>query len=284
MVEITEPGVYDIDAEDYHADPVPGGSLSSSGARRLLPPGCPARFRYEQDHPQPTTKALDLGTAAHKEVLGVGPKLVRIDADEWRTAKIKAEVAEVRTAGAIPLRPAEYDQIQAMAKAIREHPIASKLFHPDSGQAERSLFWVDKPTGVWRRARFDWLRHPGPGRYIVPDYKSCKAADPDSVQRAVYQYGYHLQGAWYLDGVKALGGPPDAVFVLVCQEKQAPYLINVVELDAMALRIARDRNREAIQTFKACQDSGRWPGYSDDGISLVSLPGWVEHRYLEEIA
>jgi len=35
-IQVTAPGVYDIPAEAYHADPVPGGSLSASGARDLL--------------------------------------------------------------------------------------------------------------------------------------------------------------------------------------------------------------------------------------------------------
>ncbi len=37
MTPITAPGVYVIPADDYHADPVPGGSISASGARRILP-------------------------------------------------------------------------------------------------------------------------------------------------------------------------------------------------------------------------------------------------------
>ena len=49
---ITEPGVYEMPAEEYHADPVEGGSLSSTGARRLLEMA-PARWRYEQAHPSP---------------------------------------------------------------------------------------------------------------------------------------------------------------------------------------------------------------------------------------
>jgi hypothetical protein len=48
---ITEPGVYDIAEDHYHADPVPGGSLSNSGAKKLLPPSCPAKFAYEREHP-----------------------------------------------------------------------------------------------------------------------------------------------------------------------------------------------------------------------------------------
>jgi len=40
QVLITEPGVYALPADVYHADPVAGGSLSSSGAKKLL--ACPA--------------------------------------------------------------------------------------------------------------------------------------------------------------------------------------------------------------------------------------------------
>ena len=44
-VVVDEPGVYDgLDEAAYHADPVPGGSLSASGAKLLLPPSCPALY------------------------------------------------------------------------------------------------------------------------------------------------------------------------------------------------------------------------------------------------
>ena len=64
MTVITEPGVYTMDEADYHADPVPGGSLSCSGAKKLL--ACPARFAYDREHPPAPTPAMELGTAAHK--------------------------------------------------------------------------------------------------------------------------------------------------------------------------------------------------------------------------
>ena len=84
-IQITSPGIYDMPAETYHADPVPAGSLSSTGARRILPPGCPALFRYEQQNGTGHRPEFDFGTAAHKLVLGVGPKLKRINAKDWRT-------------------------------------------------------------------------------------------------------------------------------------------------------------------------------------------------------
>ncbi|WP_326768594.1 PD-(D/E)XK nuclease-like domain-containing protein [Streptomyces sp. NBC_01591] len=274
-----EPGIYpNLPMEAYHGD---RGSLSSSGARKLLPPSCPALFRYEQDHPQLPKKAFDVGNAAHKLVLGEGPNLVRIDASEWRTAAVKAVVADVRAAGGVPLKPAEYDQVQAMADAIRRHPVASVLFAPESGRPEVSMFWTDGPTGITRRARFDWLPHPRSGRLIIPDYKTCRSAEPSALARAVDEYGYHCQDDWYRAAARAAGLAEDPAMVFVCQEKTAPYLVTVIELDAAARRIGAAKNRRAIDVFARCTETGYWPGYSDD-ITYLSLPVWAERRDEEE--
>lgn len=270
------PGVYRMTNEEYHADPVPGGSLSSSGARKLLPPSCPAIFQYEREHGQEPKIEFDIGHAAHKLVLGDGPELVVVDADSWRTNAAKDAAKEARERGAVPLLPDDHAQVEAMAAALREHPVAAALFDPDRGTAEESLFWRDQPTGIMRRARLDWLPEPGRGRLIIPDYKTCASADPDALAKSVHRFGYHQQASFYLDGVQALGlGDETAAFVFVCQEKKAPYLVTIIELDAMALRIGGIRNRRAIDIFVECTATNHWPGYSD-GIELLSLPAWAE--------
>lgn len=273
------PGLYpDLPIETYHGDRM---SLSSSGARKLLPPSCPALFRYEQDHPQPSKKTFDIGNAAHKVVLGEGPELVVIDADRWDTNAAKAAVADVRAAGGVPLKRGEYDQVLDMADAIRRHPVASALFAPESGQPEQSVFWTDGPTGITRRARFDWLPDPRAGRLIIPDYKTCRSAEPSALARAVDEYGYHCQDDWYRAAARAADLGEDPAFVFVCQEKTAPYLVTVIELDSAARRIGAARNRRAIETYARCTETGYWPGYSDD-ITYLSLPVWAERRDEEE--
>ncbi|OII64621.1 hypothetical protein BJP40_19990 [Streptomyces sp. CC53] len=274
------PGIhYDLPAETYHADP---GSLSSTGARRLLA-SCPAVFRYEQDHPQPHKAAFDLGTAAHRLVLGDGPELVCVDADDWRTKAARAERDEVYAAGGVPLLPPEYEQVHAMADALRRHPLAAALFAPGSGRPEVSLFWRDEPTCVMRRARLDWLRHRRDGRLIVPDYKTARDASPEGIARAVADHGYHQQAAWYLDGVRALQLDEAPAWLLVVQEKAAPYVVTVVELDALSLRIGAAKNRRALDTYARCVATGHWPGYADDTRPLyLSLPTWAQIRDTEE--
>lgn len=272
---ITGPGVYDIPEDVYHADPIPGGSLSSSGARRLLPPSCPALFRYEQLNPPGPKKTFDIGTAAHKLVLGSGPELVRIDADEWRTNAIKDEVAAVRARGAVPLKPAEYQMVHEMADAIRRHPVASALFDPGAGRAEQTLIWQDGQTGVWCRARLDWLPNPDRARLIIPDYKTCRSAAPAAIARSVAEHGYHQQDDWYRTGARTLGlADDDAAFVFVFQAKEPPYLVTVVEVDADSRAVAAERNRNALQLYADCVEADYWPGYSDE-ITLITLPAWA---------
>lgn len=295
-LEITQPGVYDIPAEVYHADPVPGGSLSHTGARLLLPPNCPAKFRWWRDTPEPDradeTTERRIGRAAHTVILGAGQGIQVIDAANFLTKAAKEAKAEAYAAGRIPVLAHEHEQVLAMATAAHDHPIAGPLFDPALGRPEQSLFWIDQPSGVWRRARLDWLPRPrgtfapaardGLGRMILPDYKTGKSAAPQEFSRPIHDHGYHQQAAWYTDAARALDLAEHVAYVLVVQEKTPPYLVSVIEPDHMALRIGRFLNRTAIQLYQQCTANDHWPGYSDE-VEKVGLPGWVENQYGEEI-
>jgi len=282
-VVITTAGIYDIPNEEYHRDPYLGGSLSCSGAKRLIPPSTPAHFDHQRKHGQPPKAVFDLGHAAHTLVLSEGAEIEVVPGDRWDTNVAKAAVAEARAAGRIPLKEKDYEIVQAMAEKIRAHPIASALFKPGSGKAEQSLFWRDVQSGVIRRARLDWLPNPNPnGRLIIPDYKTTHNANPIAAQKTMNDWDYALQADWYEDGVEELGLSNEAVLVLVMQEKTPPYEVAVYQPDATAMRIAQWRNRTAINIYAECTQSGRWPGYSDD-VELLALPGWAESRYLQEM-
>ncbi|MGI5162769.1 PD-(D/E)XK nuclease-like domain-containing protein [Spirillospora sp. CA-253888] len=179
--QVTRPGVYEsMPAETYHADPVPGGSLSSSEARRLLPPSCPALFRHYKDQPdsRTTTKALDFGQAAHALVLeGDESAVVKIDAEDYRTKAAQTQRNAAHAAGKVPLLPHELDRVRDMAAALKRHEVAAALLA--KGQAEKSLFWADAETNVARRARLDWHRErTGTRRVIIPDYKGLALDTP----------------------------------------------------------------------------------------------------------
>lgn len=279
-VVIDTPGVFSLTDDQYFADPVPGGSLSSSGARLLLAPSCPAKYRAAMDEPFAATKDMNLGKAAHGVVLGTGPDLVVVDAADWRTKAAQTARDEALARDAVPLLPAQMKVIQEMAAALRAHPLASILFDREHGTPEQALFWRDTPTGIMRRCKLDWLPDEAKGRHtIFAEYKTCRSAAPKAIGRALADYGYHQQASWNLDGIRALQLAASPVFWFVAQEKVRPYVVTVAEVDVTGLRIGHERNREAIDIYARCTETGHWPAYSESPV-VVSLPQWAEMDHI----
>jgi hypothetical protein len=274
-VIVDEPGLYDgMSDVAYHSDPVPGGSLSSSGARRLLAPSCPALFKHERDNGRASSKAFDFGHAAHAKVLGYGPELVVVDAADCRTKAAKEARDAAYGRAAVPLLAKEMAEVDAMAVTLRDHPVAATLLDQSRGMPEQSGFWVDAETGVWRRARYDWLPDTTRGRLIIPDYKTAACSSPAAFVRAAGSFGYHQQASWYMDSALALGLAEDVAFVFIVQEKTAPYLVSVVELGAASIAAGAAANRRALETYATCTADDYWPGYVE-GVALVDLPPWA---------
>lgn len=261
----------DVPEAVYHADK---DSLSVSGAKKLLPPSCPALFRWERDNGQPHKTVFDFGDAAHAAVLGVGADLEVVDADNWMTKAAKEQRDAAYAEGRTPLLAKEKAQVDGMAAALRAHPFASALLNPDAGKPEQSAYWLDPAYDVLRRCRYDWLPEARDGRLVIPDYKTAASAQPQAFAKAAASYGYDMQAAWYMDVAHALGLADDLAFVFIVQEKTAPYLVTVVELDYPSIDRGRNRNERALQIFRDCTDSGEWPGYATD-VELVSLPRWA---------
>lgn len=280
---ITEPGIYDIPEADYHADPVPGGSLSASTAKALLADGGPARYRHLRDHPEPPTPEMELGTVAHGLVLGTGVPVAEVEAENWRGGDAKKAAAEARERGAVPLLTRDAEVVRAMAAALRRNPTAAALLDGERGDPEVSAFWIDREWRIWRRARFDLLPHPGRARVpVITDYKTCRDASPAGFARAVADFGYYIQAAQYCEAWRATYGT-EAAFTLVAQEKTPPYLAATYQLDAEALAIGRFRLERAMEIWRDCREAeaagseDAWPGYSRE-IETIALPRWSRAR------
>jgi hypothetical protein len=277
-ITITEPGLYDMTNEQYHADPVPGGSLSSSGAKKLIAK-TPAHFKFDQDH-QTHKDVFDFGTAAHSLVLeGDETGIVEVEANDWRTKAAQEAKTKAHAEGKTPLLSKDYQQVKDMAEAIKRHPEAVLLL--SDGVAEKSGFW-QHDTGVWLRVRFDWLPNARGNGVILVDYKTAVSADPRKFAKSAADFGYHQQDAFYRDGAKALGISEDPGFLFVVQEKTAPYLVNIIELNEEAVNMGRALNEKAIRTYQDCKAADNWPGYPlSDPISLPKYAEWDAEARLE---
>jgi hypothetical protein len=264
---ITTPGLYDgVDETAYHdgsafAEP----TISCSDCKLLAKPGGAALWHWRQGNPEPPRKEFDVGSAAHALILGTGPQIVCVPG-EWRTKEKKAEVADWRAQGILPLHSADYRAVFGMYKAVTSHPVAAGLLASAPHREATGL--VEGPGGQWLRCRFDAIGGAG-----IVDLKTCQSADPATFARKAIELGYHQQAAWYRDMAQELGvtaGP----FRFIAVEKTPPYLVSVIELDEATEDLGRDANQRAIDTYRHCLATDEWPGYPTD-ITTASAPPWA---------
>lgn len=283
---IREPGYRDgMPAELYHSTSVtPEPALSSSGAR-MIEQECPALYHYRHLDPayvREQKRAFDIGTALHLLVLE--PELFDgavsiIDADDYRTKEAREAKSRAYLAGKTPLLEQEATKLRAMRDAIFRHPVAKLAFV--GGVAERSYFWKDEETGIWCKARPDYA--PAHLRYFT-DVKTSTSANPRAFERRVWDLGYHMQAAWYLDARHAIDGARPERFAFIVVSTEPPHLVTPVWLDAETVAWGALQNQRARQTFARCLERGEWPAYRDpekphvDTAFTVTLPPWAKHE------
>ena len=268
-----EDGLYgDISDTEYHAD---RGSLSSSGAHKLLPPSCPALFLWEQLHGRKPKPQYDFGHAAHKFVLGEGEEIAPVYADDWRTKEAKAQRDQAHAEGKIPLLKTAVDTALEMANKVMAHPLAAALLA--EGSPELSGYWHDVETGVRLRFRPDWLTELASGRIACVDVKTSQSASPQDFSSSAAKFGYAFQNAWYVEGLRALEISDDPIFLFVIADKNPPHLVSVVALDDDAVAYGRRQMRRAIDTYAKCVAADDWPGYPAT-VHTVGLPRWAYYQ------
>lgn len=269
MIPTTD-GIYpNISDTDYHAD---RNSLSSSGARKLLPPSCPALFRQAMDAPQESSPAFDIGKATHTLTLGAGQEIVRIPAANYKSKAAQEKRDEVYAAGQTPLLEHEMLSVVRMAQSVRAHPLAAALL--DHGDAELSGYWTDAETGTRLRFRPDWLTELASGRIACVDLKTSQSASPQEFSSSAAKFGYALQAAFYMEGLRALEIAEDPIFLFLVVSKTPPHLVSVIALDDDAIAYGRRQMRRAIDTYAACLEKDGWPGYPEC-VHTISLPRWT---------
>lgn len=284
---ITEPCVLlDMDEATYHSDPCPEPSLSSTMAKTIIKPGGPATLRWEMTHRRVEKREFDFGTAAHAKVLGRGMEVVEIP-EEYLTERggisvrgeARAWMSEQRDAGLIPLKRAEIVQIDDMAEAILNEPVCADLLTTGHGMPEVSMFSIDPETSRWMRGRIDFLA----SSTVVCDYKtSTPSVDPVSWDKTSWNYGYHIQAAWYLRLGALLGViDPDAEFWFIAQQKTPPYLACAHRIGADLLDIGWVTCESAIRMWDQCLTTEEWPRISAR-TEVMEPPYWVRREIQQQ--
>ncbi len=240
--------------------------------------GC-VLLRYEGlDEMKSHLRSLDLPVSGKKDDLAA--RIREADPAAVLLDDARAAHAE-QAAGKMILAADELEKAKAIRDSVMSHPKAGALFSSGSGQAELSVYWTDRETGILCRCRPDFFRNDG----VVVDLKTALDASLDGFERSVEKWRYHVQAAFYLDGIRAARAAGADItepqgFIFVAVEKTAPFAVGVYHIDAQAIEIGRRKYREDLTKYAECVSTGKWPAYSDK-IESISLPAWVLRR--EEI-
>jgi exodeoxyribonuclease VIII len=245
-------------AEQYH-----NGPEHSNSGLTVLHDKTPAHYDlYRNGLLKKTTPSLDLGTDVHAVLLeperfdleyAVGPD-ARRNSKEWKEFEAENE-------GKRLLKQAEYDLLLSVKKRIFSSCRVAQWIMQQPGDTEVSVFWTDEATGLPCRCRPDKLIRYNSKNLII-DIKTCRDASPEGFEKSIRSYGYARNDAFYRRGLIAATGEP------------AEYLILAIEKPSMiaaVYEIEREDQIEAgieintlLATIKECEESGSWPGYSDE--------------------
>jgi exodeoxyribonuclease VIII len=283
--------VPDLQADLYHAV----DAMSSSGLKALL--RSPRHYwagsvRNPQRKPRQASTAMAAGTLFHTAFFEPAALLERYvvlpDDAPRQPTEIQRNAAKPSPATVAAVRWwDEFTRINGNKTTIlREHmdtalaQVASLEALPDisdlmrDGQAEVSAFWRDDDTSAACKLRADWVARRDDGVIIV-DGKTAIDASPDGFARAVVNWRYDLQDAWYSLGYEIATGAPVLGFVFACVENEAPYAAAAYMLPDDVLDRARATIRRLLAQYAECLASDEWPGYSQD-IQLLTLPAWAK--------
>ncbi|MBA9067472.1 hypothetical protein FHR71_001202 [Methylobacterium sp. RAS18] len=279
------PGLYQMPATVYHADPAPGPSLSSSIARALLSE-TPRHAHAKHPRLTPQTedsknRKMDLGSVAHEILTGEGRGIHVVSArnkagetvETYASKAAQEERDEALAAGLTPVLYCDLLKAERMVEAVRsrlaETPETRGAF--EQGAGETSLVWQDR-LGLWGRAQLDWR---GPEPHLIWDLKTTSAGLSDRAIATKIAEGLDIQEHWYRRGLTRL--VPDLMgrvrmrFVFV--ETVEPFECRVIELSGEQQWLGERKAITAAVLFRECLRTGRWPGYAP-GISRVEAPAW----------
>ena len=265
-----KPGIYEgIPNEAYHSGP----GISKSGLWTIQS-ASPAHYKFgvrEQNN------AFDFGEACHLAILEPNrfeATVVR-GPDDRRGNKWKDMVEGCAVNGSLLLTSGDYDGVCSIRDMVHADAWLNSIITGGKPMVEASAYFKDEVTGELCRVRPDLYRED---LGVIVDVKSAQSAHPDTFARAVVNYGYHAQEAFYSDGWLSHGKPLNG-FVFLAFEKKPPYAFAVYELPPAIVEEGRIMMRKALDTYHDCRTADRWPAYSE-GVQPLAFKRWA-YRHTE---
>jgi len=273
------PGLYSgVPHEVYHADPCPEPSLSSSIASRLVSQSPLHAWTY---HPRfgkvrdEDTEAKIAGSLIDNLILGGGPEIVPIIADDYKTKAAREARDQAWADGKMPVIEAKLDAEREHADEIKTYLRERKGFE-FSGVSQAVAIWKD--GDAWCRGRLD---HWKPENATIYDLKFVKSAAPTEIDKHMINYGTDVQRAAYVSAIEKIYPS------LAGRVKFQPIFVESGQVLAITMRpvggtmreLGERKWRRGVDIWTRCLTANHWPDYGDDG--QIEAPAWALTRDMD---
>ena len=276
-----EPGFYraaQLSNADYHASE----GISCSGLKMVSvsPYHYWAHYLSDMKPEEGFSKPRFIGTAIHAATLETErfqEEYVVAPFDRRNESGFKAwkEAEEQEQNRTVIIRP-EANDIAGMRKSLHSHPTIGPMLD-GAVDFELSVYARDPVTGVLVRIRLDMLAEGG----WIFDLKKTQDASRAGATKAVSNYDYFMQAAFYLDVMRWASGeqPPGMAFGFV--EEKFPWVSACYCITDEDLERGRRMYRALLNRYADCLERDYWPSYQMDGAEFIELSQW-KRRNLDE--
>lgn len=284
METITEPGLYPIGIEEYHAQP----GISKSGLTEFAI--SPKQFAYSRAHSK-KKRAFDVGNAAHVLVLepdefdkrvATPPKDVLAKNGAMSTNAFHVWAAKRR--GAYILSKQEMTHVEGMRTAVAESK-AGKLFK--SGYAELSGFYEHETLSgrkIWVKFRPDFIpdnlrlgdTDDSPLEYCAVDLKTCRDAREAVFFNDCAKMNYHWSAYITLTGLSVVSGVEHDTYYFVAVQKTPPHHVGFYRIlrDSPEWDKAAEEVEAALDDYAVCLERGDFSKGLAEGVQDVRFSKW----------
>lgn len=283
---ITVAGAYiDVPANVYFSDPCPVPSLTQSIAK-IICDQSPLHAWHAHPclggdplEPETYDKTKAIGNAAHAILIGRGKDVTVLDYNDFRTKGAQEARQAVEEQGAVAILKKHHIDAERLVAAVRTQISGIKgcenAFAVGHGEV---VLAAEIEPGIWLRSMVDWMESP----VALWDLKtSGMSVAPHGLGRMMANAGWDVQAATQeliLDTID-----PDNAgrrkFRFVPTENEKPYSLVVAQLSESVMTMGRKKLQYAIETWKRCMATGKWPAYPAE-IVMPEYPGFKQTEWL----
>lgn len=227
--------------------------------------------------------ASDMGMAIHDGLLEGIDRIAAIEADDWRTKAAKEQRDAARADGRIPMLARKVAQVEAAITAAKSFIETTEL---------AGIFTRGKPeqTAIWNegelicKARPDWLTDE---RDVILHVKTTQgSAEPSSwIRNQLVSNGYDLASEFYARGLAEFAGIGfnDFKSVFLVIEQNEPYGCSLIALSPAMADLASRKVDRAINIWRECKRTGKYPAYSSQIHYAEPLPWHLAEQEEKEL-